>query len=205
MPTHQGKTQTDIVIGDGGDSIELSSSLEFSATYGSSANFQYTINNASGDDNEDSSYEIRALDSGGATLATFFAEYKCDPVTGTATNVSGTRTNTFTPSANGSSPAGIPAMNQTYAHRSWSIVAKKFFQTFASFQASWTFASTVASGGSVSQTVTTQNDDELQVTLTYTSGGVTVFTVVVTCSATATSSSPLVQLRQPDANDTFQP
>ena len=205
MPTHQGKTQTDIVIGDGGDSIELESSIEFAATYGTSANFQYKINNTATSDSEDSSYELKVLDASGATLATFFAKYTCDPVTGTATDVDSTRTNTFSPSPNGSSPAAIPSSRETYASRSWSISAMKNNQSFAGFQASWQFASTVPTGGSVSQTVSTQNNDELEVTLTYTSGGNTVLSVVVTCSTAVSASSAMVWFNSPSVSDTLQP
>jgi hypothetical protein len=179
--------------------------MEFVATYGITANFQYKQNNSSGADNEDSSYELKVLNTAGATLATFFAEYTCDPVPGTATDVVSTRTNTFSPSPNGSSPASLPGTYQTFASRAWAISTKKNGQTFAGFEASWKFASTVASGGSVSQTVTSQNDDELEVTLTYTSGGSTVLSVVVTCSAIASVSHPSIQLGTPSVTDSILP
>lgn len=203
MPTHQGKTHTDILIGDGGDNIQVDSSMEFEATYGTSANFQYKMNNSSGADNEDSSYELKILDSTGGTLATFFAEYTCDPVTGTATQISSTRTNTFNPSPNGNSPASLPTAYETFVSRDWEVSAVKAGQTFAGFESSWKFASTVASGGSVSQTVNTQTDDKLEVTLVYSVGGSTI-TVVVTCVATATASSSSVRLSSPSVTDDIQ-
>src|SRR5687768_10142288 len=106
MPTHQGKTQTDILIGQGGENITLDARIEFTATYSVSqgqVNFQYLMNNSSGDDDEDSSYEIKLSDVSGAPLATWYAQYTAEPIPGTATDITSTRTNTFNPSANGSS------------------------------------------------------------------------------------------------------
>lgn len=202
MPTHQGKTQTDILIGDGGEGITIDSSIELTATYSANANFQYKDNVPSAD-NEDSSYELKLLDAAGGTLATFAAEYTCDPVTGTATNVSSTRTNTFNPSPNGSTPS-FPSSHQTLAHREWEISSKKGNQTFAGFQASWKFASTVASG-SVTQTVNTQNDGELNVTLVYSDAAGPVLEVDVVCLVAVSASSQAVKIGTPTVTDNIQP
>jgi hypothetical protein len=188
MPTHQGKTQTDIVIGDGGDSVTLDASLEYFATYGSgvTANFQYK-DNASGANHEDSNYEIKISDASGV-IATWAAKYTADPVTGSATNVTTTRTNTFTPTPNGNSPT-YPASPATSATRDWVISSTKGGSTFAGFDCRWECASTVATGGSVSQTVNIQNNAKLKVTLTYTVGGSTVLTVIAICYAKATETA----------------
>lgn len=202
MPTHQGQTQTDIVIGDAGDSITSDASIEFTVSYDDDADFQYK-NNAPSGDAEDSSYEIEVKDATGTSLGTFAAEYTFDPVTGTATNVSSTRTNTFTPSPDGNTPS-FPSSWETLAERTWEISSTKGTSTFAGFEGRWKFASTVASGGSVSQTVNTQNDDELKVTLSYSDGSSTVATVVVICKASASGTSG-VTLGSPSVSDSLRP
>jgi hypothetical protein len=203
MPTHQGKTQTDIVIGDTGDSIILDGRIEWLATYSNSANFQYK-DNASGQNYEDSAYELRALDVTGGTIATFFADYKANPVTGTATTVTTTRTNTFSASPNGNTPTFPAAGWETHGTRDWSISSTKAGQTFAGFNAHWKFASTVVAGGSVSYSVNTQTNDELTVTLTYRDATSVILTVVVTCYAKTTKTGG-VQLGSVSRTDNLQP
>jgi hypothetical protein len=202
MPTHQGKTQTDIVIGDGGDSIELNGRIEFLATYSSTANFQYRDNVPSAD-NEDSDYELKVLDAGGATIATFAAEYTVSPVTGTGSIVNSTRTNTFTPAPNGNTPT-FPAAYATQATRAWSISSTRSGLTFGGFNSYWKFASTIAAGGSVGYVVNTQNNKQLIVTLTYTLSSSTILTVVVTCYAKATVTGG-VSLGSASATDNLLP
>jgi hypothetical protein len=203
MPTHQGKTQTDIVIGDGGESVTLDASLDFTATYGSgvTANFQYK-DNASGANYENSDYEIKISNAAGV-IATWSAKYTADPVTGSATSVTTTRNNTFTPTPNGNSPT-FPASPATYASRDWVISSTKSGSTFAGFDCRWEFASTVASGGSVTQTVNIQNNTKFKVTLTYSDGAATILTVVVICYAKATATSG-VTLGSVSVTDTTQP
>jgi hypothetical protein len=208
MPTHQGKTQTDIVIAEAGNSsrhIDLDANIEFLATYSGSTNYQYKDNVPSAD-HEDSNYELKLLSLGGSTIATFAAKYTADPVPGTATVVTTTRTNTFNPAPNGNTPT-FPASPATYVSRDWVISSTRSGSTFAGFDCRWEFASTVISGSgvSVSQSVNTQNNTTLTVTLTYTSGGSTILTVVVTCFATATASGGGVNLGSPSVSDTIQP
>jgi hypothetical protein len=203
MPTHQGKTQTDIVIGDGGEEIALDGRLEFLATYGTSANFQYK-DNASGQNYEDSAYELKVLNVTGATIATFYADYKANPVTGSATIVTTTRTNTFTPSPNGNTPTFPISGWETHGTRAWSVTSTHGGSTFAGFNSTWKFASTVLSGGSVSYAVNTQTNDQLTVTLTYRDASAIILTVVVTCYAKATKTGG-VNLGSPSVTDTLQP
>lgn len=203
MPTHKGTSQTDITIsGGGGKSITLDGRIEFTANYGTSANFQYK-DNAPSQNNEDSDYELKVLDVTGATIATFAAGYTVDPVPGTGTTVSSTRTNTFTPSPNGSSPT-YPSAWATEGTRDWSISSTHGGSAFGGFNSSWKFASTVVSGGSVSYAVNTQNNDELTVTLTYSDGSSTILDVVVTCYAKATVAGG-VQLGSPSVTDNLAP
>jgi hypothetical protein len=202
MPTHQGKTQTDIVISDGGDSTKLNGRLEFLATYSTSVNFQYK-DNAPSADNEDSNYELKVLDATSGTLATFVAEYTADPVPTSGTNVASTRTNTFNPAANGNTPT-FPTGWTTHATRTWSISSTHGGSTFGGFNSSWKFASTIQSGGSVGYVVNTQNNDELTVTLTYTLSSATILTVVVTCYAKATKTGG-VNLGSVSVTDNLQP
>jgi hypothetical protein len=207
MPTHQGKTQTDIVIGDGGESIALDARIEFTGTYTvsqSQVNFQYLKNNATGDNDEDSSYEIKLSDASGSPLARWYAQYTAEPVPGTATNITSTRTNTFNPTANGSSPT-FPSAYETFVSRNWSITATKSGQTFGQFKCFWKFASTCASGYTVTQTVNTQGNSLLDVTLLYEDAtGSDVLEMRVICYAVATKSHNNIQLSNPSITDNIQ-
>jgi hypothetical protein len=203
MPTHQGTSQTDIVISGGGSkSMTLDGRFAFDATYGTSANFQYK-DNAPSQNNEDSNYELKILNVAGATIATFAAEYTVDLVAGSGTTVNSTRTNTFNPSPNGNTPT-FPSLWATHATRDWSISSTHSGSAFGTFTSAWKFASTVVSGGSVSYAVNTQNNDELNVTLTYSDGTSTILTVVVTCYAKATVAGG-VQLGSVSRTDNLQP
>lgn len=202
MPTHQGKTQTDIVIGDGGDSATQHSSFEFLATYSSTATLQYQ-DAASGASNQDSRYELVAKDAAGATIATFAAKYTAQATLGTGTSITTTKTNTWNPSPNGSSPTW-PTGTVTSATRQWQVVCTRAGQTFGTHQARWDFVSTVKSGGSVGQVVSTQNGDQLVVTLTYTEGRTVLLTVVVTCVATVDTTGSVSE-GSPTVTDTFSP
>ena len=202
MPTHQGKSQTDIVISDGGGSITLDGSFEFTATYPNTLTFLYK-NHSPGADNENSSYTLKAIDTNGKTVATFSARYKADPVTGTASNISSTRGNTFTPAPTGTATT-FPSSPLTYAKRDWSIMATSGGSNFAGFDCQWEFATTVGSGGSVSQSVNTQNDGTLDVSLVFTKGGSTVLSVDVTCLASASVTTGLT-LGSPSVTDDIQP
>lgn len=198
MPTHQGKTQTDIVIGTGGDEASLDSRFEFSISYGASADFQY-VDNVPSADEEDSNYEIQITDASGL-IASLAAEYTSEPITGTATNVSSTRTNTFKPAPNGSSP-GFPSGGATFCSRIWEISSTSGGSTFAGFKSTWKFTSTVVSGGTVTQTINKQNNDQLKVTWVYkNSGGVTIANAVITCYATAQATASVV-LGSPSVTD----
>jgi hypothetical protein len=207
MPTHQGKTQTDILIGQGGENIQLDARIEFTATYSVSqgqVNFQYLMNNSSGDDDEDSSYEVRVNDVTGSPLATWYAQYTAEPIPGTATTITSTRTNTFNPSANGSTPT-FPTSYETFVSRNWAVTATKQNQTFGQFQCFWKFASTCASGYTVTQTVNTQGNSLLDVTLLYEDAtGNDVVEVRVICYAVATKSHGSIQLSNPSITDNIQ-
>ncbi|MCA9696057.1 MAG: hypothetical protein KC431_00945 [Myxococcales bacterium] len=202
MPTHQGTSQTDIIIGDGGNSITLDASFGFTATYPNTLTFLYK-NHSPGADNENSSYTLKAIDSNNKVVATFSARYKVDPVTGSATNISSTRGNTFSPTPTGSATS-FPSSWETYAKRNWSISSTSSGSTFAGFDCEWEFATTVGSGGSVSQSVTTQNDGTLEITLVFTKGGSTVLSVDVTCPASATATTG-VTLGSVSRTDDIQP
>jgi hypothetical protein len=207
MPTHQGKTQTDILIGQGGEGITLDARIEFTATYAvsqSSVNYQYLMNNSSSDDDEDSSYELKLLDGAGSPIARWYAQYTAEPIPGTATNITSTRTNTFNPAANGSSPT-FPTSYETFVSRNWLVTATKQNQTFGQFQCFWKFASTCAAGYTVTQTVNTQGNSTLDVTLLYEDAtGGDVFEVRVICYAVATKSHPSIQLSNPSITDNIQ-
>jgi len=204
MPTHQGKTQTDIVIGDGGDSATQTSSFEYVATYSASMTLQYQ-DAASGGSNQDSRYELVLKDATGATLATLAAKYTAQGTLGTATSLNTTKSNTWSPSPNGSSPTWPTGSTPTSATRQWQVVCTKGAPTFATYQARWDFVSTVQSGGSVGQIVGTQSSSELGVTLTYTDGSRNVLlTVVVTCKATVAASVG-VSIGTPSVTDTLSP
>ncbi|HLT39334.1 MAG TPA: hypothetical protein VK034_23785 [Enhygromyxa sp.] len=197
MPTHQGNTQTDIVIGSSGESITLDSSIHFTATYSDSPDFQYKDNLPSADE-EDSSYEILISDASGV-IATFAAEYTAEPITGSATDVSTTRTNTFNPSPDGNSPS-FPTGGATFCGRVWEISSTQGGSTFAGFKSTWRFTSTIAAG-TVTRTVNTQNDDRLKVTLVYKDPtGAQILKVATTCDAAAQATTG-VTLGSPSVTD----
>ncbi|MCA9696056.1 MAG: hypothetical protein KC431_00940, partial [Myxococcales bacterium] len=86
----------------------------------------------------------------------------------------------------------------------WSIMATSGGSNFAGFDCQWEFATTVGSGGSVSQSVNTQNDGTLDVSLVFTKGGSTVLSVDVTCLASASVTTGLT-LGSPSVTDDIQP
>lgn len=202
VPTHQGKSQTDIVVGDAGESATQHSSFEFDASYSDSMTLQY-LDAASGASNQDSRYELVLKDAAGTTLATFAAKYTAQGTLGTATSLNTTKSNTWSPSPSGNTPTW-PTGTPTSATRQWQVVCTKAGQTFGTHQARWDFVSTVKSGGSVGQVVSTQDDDQLVVTLTYTEGRTVLLTVEVTCEAVVTTVGG-VQAGTPSVTDTFTP
>lgn len=203
MPTHQGKTQTDIVISDGGGAhATQQSSFEFDASYSDSMTLQY-LDAASGASNQDSRYELVLKDATGATLATFAAKYTAQGTLGSATSLGTTKTNTWNPSPNGNTPAW-PTGTATSATRQWQVVCTKAGATFGTHEARWDFVSTVKSGGSVGQVVSTQTNGQLVVTLTYTEGRTVLLTVEATCDGAVTTGGG-VQAGTPSVTDTFSP
>lgn len=204
MPTHQGTTHTDILIGDGGENIQESSEFEFYATYASTATLEYA-DLAPGTDRNYSGYELVVRDSAGSVLATFAARYKAWIDRGTAT---GPKTinivNNFTPPPSGSLPTW-PLSTATTADREWRVDSfDQKSNLYAQAYALWQVRSTVMSGSSVIQTVTDQTDSLLRVHLVYLQGRTILLDTVATMTATATAIGN-VTLDPPDVTDRFTP
>jgi hypothetical protein len=207
LPTHQGKTQTDIVIGDGGDSVSEHTEFEFTATYSGSGNLQYA-DLAPGTDRQYGAYELIISDpaTGGATLATMAARYKAGIDVGSA---KGKKTinigNTFTPAPTGSTP-NWPLAYQTSADRVWRVdTFDKKSNLYASAWATWSVRTTVAVATAyVIQTVVDQTPAMLRVHLVYLNGSTVLLDTVVTMLAGVTITG-LVTQDPPDITDTFSP
>ncbi|HVI03215.1 MAG TPA: hypothetical protein VM869_31175 [Enhygromyxa sp.] len=204
MPTHQGKTHTDILIGDGGENVQESSEFEFSATYATTATLEYA-DLAPGTDRCYSGYELLVRDSAGLVIATFAARYKAWIDRGSAT---GPKTidivNNFTPAPSGSQP-GWPLSPVTTTEREWRVDA--FDATgnlYAQAYATWQLRSTVATGATVIQTVTDQTDTLLRVNLVYMTGRTVHLTVVASMFASAKVVGR-VTADPPDVTDRFTP
>jgi hypothetical protein len=205
MPTHQGKTQTDILIGQGGENAEEFSEFEFLATYSTSANLQYA-DLAPGTDRQYGGYELRVTNITGAVLATFAARYKAWIDRGSATGPKTINiTNTFTPAPSGSSP-NWPLAAVTTADREWRV--DTFDATgnlYAQLWATWQFRTTVYNpAATVIQTVTDQTDGLLRVHLVYMEGLIVLLDVVATATAKAVVNGK-VTADPPDVIDRFTP
>jgi hypothetical protein len=204
MPTHQGKTHTDILIGDGGDNVHESSEFEFSATYATTATLDFA-DLAPGTDRNYSGYELIVRNATGGVLATFAARYKAWIDLGTAT---GPKTisivNTFTPAPSGSLPTW-PLSAVTTADREWRVdTFDPDSNLYAKLFATWQLRTTVASGATVIQTVTDQTDSLLRVHLVYMSGPTVYLDLVASMTATATVGEKLTA-DPPDVTDRFTP
>lgn len=205
MPTHQGKTQTTILIGDGGESAQENSELEFTATYATNATLEH-LDLAPGTDRQYGGYELVVRDSAGAVLATFAARYKAwiDQTSKSQTKTI-TIDNTFNPLPGGSAP-NWPLSAVTTADREWRVdTFDQKGNLFAGLNATWQLRSTVTSPSArVIQTVTDQTDGLLRVHLVYMDGVVVLLDVVATMPAVATVAGN-VTADPPDVIDRFTP
>ena len=205
MPTHRGKTQTDILIGGGGDSGEQHTEFEFDSIYSTVATLDYA-DLAPGSDRQSAGYQLILRDSAGSVLATFAARYKAWVDRGSAT---GPKTidiqNSFTPAPSGSNP-GWPLYGSTTADRSWKVdLFDSAGGLYARQSANWQLRSEILSRtGKVIQTVTDQTADLLRVQLVYMEGMSVLLTVtsVMIASSTHTGS---VTGDPPDVHDRFTP
>lgn len=208
MPTHQGKTQTDIVIGDGGESpsTAASSEFEFNATYSGSGNLRYA-DLAPGTDRQYSAYELIITDPAtGTTLAKMAARYKAGLDLGSAQgNKVISITNAFTPAPTSSSTLW-PFAYQTSAERAWEVnTYDANSNLYARAWASWAVRTTVGSGNAyVIQTIVDQTSTLLRVNLVYLDGSTVLLDTVVTMQASVTVTGSVTQ-DPPDITDTFIP
>jgi hypothetical protein len=204
MPTHQGKTQTDIVIGDGGDSASEHSEFEFNATYSNAGNLQY-VDLAPGTDRQYSAYELIISEPAtGNTLATVAARYKAWIDVGSAKGKKSIDiTNAFTPAPNGSAP-NWPLAYQTSADRVWRVdTFDRKSNLYARAWASWSVRTTVTSTTAyVIQTVVDQTPAMLRVHLVYLNGTSVLLDTIVTMTASVIVTGG-VSKDPPDITDTF--
>ena len=206
MPTHQGKTQTDIVIGDGGDSASEHSEFEFMATYSAAGNLQY-VDLAPGTDRQYSAYElIITQPASGQTIATMAARYKAWIDVGTAKGKKSIDiTNTFNPAPSGSSP-NWPLAYQTSADRLWRVdTFDRRSNLYATAWAKWTVRTTVSVATSyVIQTVVDQTPAMLRLHLVYLDGTAVLLDTIVTMLSSV-SVTGTVSKDPPDITDAFSP
>ncbi len=206
MPTHQGKTQTDIVIGDGGDSASEHSEFEFMATYSAVGDLQY-VDLAPGTDRQYSAYELLIKQpASGLTIATMAARYKAWIDVGSAKgNKSIDISNTFNPAPNGSSP-NWPLAYQTSADRLWRVdTFDRKSNRYATAWAKWTVRTTVVSTTSyVIQTIVDQTPAMLRLHLVYLDGTAVLLDTIVTMIGSV-SVTGTVTKDPPDITDTFSP
>lgn len=206
MPTHQGNTQTDIVIGSSGDSASEHTEFQFTATYSGTGNFQYA-DLAPGTDRQYSAYEFVVSDpTTGSPLASFAARYKAWIDRGTAKgNKQINIVNNFTPPPNGSTP-NWPLAFQTSAERNWSIdTFDNKGNLYAKLAANWRVRTTVSlTTAYVIQTIVDQTDTLLRVHLVFLDGAAVLLDTVVTMLATGDVSGNVTQ-DPPDVTDAFSP
>lgn len=205
MPTHQGKTQTDILIGGGGDSASEHTEFEFNATYATTATLEYA-DLAPGTDRQYSGYELVVRDATGGVIATFAARFKSWIDRGSATGPKTINiTNSCTPAPSGSLP-NWPLSPMTTADREWRV--DTFDGTgnlYAHLYSTWQLWTTVTSkSATVIQTVTDQTDDLLRVHLVYMDGVVVLLDVVATMPSAAKVIGA-VTADPPDVTDRFSP
>jgi hypothetical protein len=206
MPTHQGKTQTDIVIADAGDSAAQHSEFEFNATYSGVGNLQY-VDLAPGTDRQYSAYELLISGStGGPTIATMAARYKAWIDLGTAKGKKSIDiTNTFNPAPNGSSP-NWPLAYQTSADRVWRVdTFDRKSNLYARAWATWNVRTTVlVPTAYVIQTIVDQTSSLLRVHLVYLDGTAVLLDTIVTMVADVSVTGGVTK-DPPDITDTFTP
>ncbi|MCA9687381.1 MAG: hypothetical protein KC457_34790 [Myxococcales bacterium] len=204
MPTHQGKSQTDITLGGEGSSITEDTSFEFAATHGLGAQLQVK-DLAPGTDRQYTAYELVVNDPAGGPVATMAARYKAWVDRGSA---SGQKTiditNTFDPQPDGASPTW-PSTADTVAERSWKVDCfDAAGNLFGTAQANWQLRSTVQTGAKVIQTVVDQDSEMLRVHLVYLAGDVVLLDTVVTMTG-AVAVKGRVSADPPDVTDRFIP
>lgn len=206
MPTHQGKTQTDIVIGDGGESASEHTEFEFIATYSGTGNLQYA-DLAPGTDRQYSAYELIITEPAtGMTIATMAARYKAWIDVGTAKGKKTINiTNTFNPAPSGSLP-NWPLAYQTSADRVWRVdTFDKKSNVYAKAWATWGVRTTVGIATAyVIQTIVDQTPSLLRVHLVYLNGSAVLLDTVVTMQASVAVTGTVTQ-DPPDITDTFSP
>ncbi|PRQ05737.1 hypothetical protein ENSA5_00570 [Enhygromyxa salina] len=205
MPTHQGKTQTDIVIGDAGDSASEATEFEFVATHAGPGSVQF-VDYAPGTDRQFSGYELVVTDVAGSPVATMAARYKAWIDVGTATGKKEIDIqNLFNPAPAGSRP-DWPLSPQTSAERVWQTETfDSASNLYAKTCATWQVRTTVISAtATVMQTIVDQDPGLLRVHLVYLDGAAVILDVVATMIA-ATSVTGNVTADPPDVTDTFSP
>jgi hypothetical protein len=204
MPTHKGTSQSDILIGGGGNSATETTSFEFDATYATGGSLQY-LDLATSADRRYSAYQLIITSTSGAVLATFAARYKAWIDAGSATGPkSADLTNSFTPGASGTSPAW-PSSAATIADRSWSQAAFDGSSgLFATMNGNWQVRATVQTGASVIQTVVDQTESLLRLHVVYLNGTIVLLDNVVTMTASGAIKGRLT-LDPPDVTDRFIP
>jgi hypothetical protein len=206
MPTHQGKTQTDIVIAEAGDAASEHSEFEFTATYGGGGNLQYA-DLAPGTDRQYGAYQLIITEPAtGTTIATMAARYKAWIDVGTA---KGKKTisinNVFTPAPSGSTPSW-PLSYQTSAARTWHVdTFDRRSNLYARAWATWAVRTTVGVAGAyVIQTVVDQTSGLLRVHLVYLNGTSVLLDTIVTMTANVTTTGTVTE-DPPDITDVFYP
>ena len=205
MPTHQGKTQTDIVIGDGGDSATEETEFEFTAVYSGGGNLQYA-DLAPGTDRQYSAYEFRVTDAAGTTIATMAARYKAWIDVGTAKGQKKIDiVNQFTPAPSGSSPIW-PLSYQTSASRVWRVdTFDRKSNLYARGWANWSVRTTVSVATAyVIQTVVDQTASLLRLHLVYLNGTSVLLDTIVTMTGQVNVTGGVTK-DPPDITDTFSP
>ncbi len=205
MPTHQGKSQTDILIGDGGESAAEHTEFELFSTYASNATLEY-VDFAPTSDRQYSGYELIVRDATGAVLATFAARYKAWIDRGSAGgNKVITINNVFSPAPSGNSPSW-PLSATTTTSREWRVdTFDPKSNMYAQLYGTWQLRSTVMSRTArVIQTVTDQTDSLLRVHLVYMDGAVVLLDVVASMPATPTVTGSITA-DPPDVIDRFTP
>lgn len=204
MPTHQGQSQTDIILNGGGNSITEDTSFDFNATYGQLGDLQ-VLDLAPGSDRQYMAYELSVRDATGATVATFAARYKAWVDRGSADGrKSITINNTFNPVPDGNSP-NWPSTADTTAERVWKVdTFDDSGNLFGTAQASWQVRTTVERGARVIQTVVDQDANLLRLHLVYLQGNVVLLDVVTTMDGAVTTQGTVVA-DPPDVTDRFTP
>lgn len=197
MPTHQGKTQTDIVIGDGGDSATLSTELEWTLT--TSQPVEVRADDDSGPLDGDATHRIAVLTATGGLMGALHVALRAAGTPSGATRGARTRADELAPLP---AAGGVtwPTAPETSATRDVTASATGLGGLEATFEA----ATSAGTGVDVDQVVVSQTTGLLELHLTFRTGK-TPFaeaTVVCTSSLSATTS---VTTTGPVVADLFLP